>query len=193
MARLLFNLHGYIFQKELNDIRRAYDETIMALESNSAKLAGDFSDFERAVSAGEADEWEYDEHGEILYSRKRMHKILLEDSASTIAVAREAYVVILHHHWEKRCKEWMQLSEYKYCEAYQNLQSHGLAIDQSNLEILRKKCNAIKHKNKPSNLCAHDVDQMFEAVKISGIQIDSPFAPSRMPRQRPLTSGEAAT
>jgi hypothetical protein len=180
MVRLPFNMHGYIFQKGLNDIRRAYDETIMALESHRAKLVGDFSDFERAVSTGEADEWEYDEHGEALYSRERMHKILIEDSASTIAIAREAYVVILHHYWEKRCKEWMQLTEYKYCQAYQKLRSHGLAIDQSNLENIRKKCNAIKHKNKPMNLYAHDVDQMFEAVKISGIQIDSPFSPSHI-------------
>ena len=193
MARLPFNMWGFIFQKELSDIRSAYDATIMALESNRAKRASDLSDFERAVSAGETDAWEYDEHGEALYSREDMHELLIEEATSTIIVARKAYVVILHHYWEKRCNEWMRVKDYKFCKAYQILRSHGLAINQSELEALRLKCNVIKHKNKPLSLCAHDVDQMFEAVKISGIQIDSPFAPSCVPRQRPLASGEPTT
>jgi hypothetical protein len=172
MARLPFNMRGYIFQKELSDIRRAYDATIMALESNRAKLASDLSDFQRAVSVGETSEWEYDEDGEVLYSHERMHELLIEDATSTITVAREAYVVILHHYWEKRCKEWMQLKQYKACKAYKYLQAHGLAVDQSNLETLRSTCNKIKHGNQPSNLDAHDVDRMFEAVKISGIQTE---------------------
>ncbi len=178
MATLPFNLCGYIFQKGLGDIRRAYDATIMAPESNRAKLASDLSDLERAVSAGETSAWENDEYDEPLYSRERLHELLIEDATSAITVAREAYVVILHHYWEKRCKEWMRVSDYKYSQAYQNLRSYGLAIDQSNLETLRTTCNAIKHENQRLNICAHEVDQMFEAVKVSGIQIDSPFAPS---------------
>lgn len=193
MARLLFNLWGYLFQKKLSDIRSAYDATIMALESNRSKRASDLSDFERAVSAGETDAWEYDEHGEALYSREKMHEFLIEEATSTITVARKAYVVILHHYWETQCNEWMQVKDYKFCKAYKDLRSHGLAIKDSKLEDLRKKCNVIKHENKPLSLSAHDVDQMFEAVKISGIQIDSPFAPSCMPRQGPLASGEATT
>jgi hypothetical protein len=172
MARLPFNIRGYIFQKELGDIRRAYDATIMALESNRAKLASDLSDFERAVSVGETDAWEYDENGEVLYSRERMHELLIEDATSTITIARQAYVVILHHYWEKRCKEWMRVKDYEFCKAYKHLQAQGLAVDRSNLERLRATCNKIKHGNQPSNLGAHDVDRMFEAVKISGIQTE---------------------
>jgi hypothetical protein len=170
MARLLFNARGYIFQKGLSDIRRAYDTTIIALESNRAKLANDLSDFQRALSVGKTDAWEYDEDGEALYSREGMHELLIDDATSTINIAREAYVVILHHYWEKQCKELMQERQYKACEAYNYLQAYGLAIDQSNLETLRLTCNKIKHGDQPPNLCAHDVDQMFEAVRISGIQ-----------------------
>ena len=176
MARLPFNMRGYIFQKGLSDIRRAYEATIIALESNRAKLANDLSDFERAVSAGETDACEYDEDGEILYSHERMHELLIEDATSTITVARDAYVVILHHYWEKQCKEWMQLKKksdkYILCNAYKHLQARGLVVDQSNLETLRITCNEIKHGNQPSNLGAHDVDRMFEAVKISGVQTE---------------------
>jgi hypothetical protein len=178
MAKLPINLCGYIFQKGLGDIRSAYEATIMALESNRAKLASDLADFERAVSAGETGAWEYDEYGEVLYSRERLHELLIKDATSAITVAREAYGVILHHYWEKRCKEWMRLSDYKYSQAYQDLRSHGLAIDQSNLETLRETCNTIKHEIQPLNIFPYQVDQMFEAVKISGIQIDSPFVPS---------------
>ncbi len=172
MARLPFNIRGYMFQKELSDIRRAYDATIMALESNRTKLASELLDFQRAVTVGEASEWEHDENGEVLYSRERMHELLIEDATSTITVAREAYVVILHHYWEKRCKEWMCVTNYKFCKAYKHLQAYGLAVDQSNLEILRSTCNEIKHGNQPSNLGAQDVDRMFDAVKISGIQTE---------------------
>jgi hypothetical protein len=69
MARLPFNMRGYIFQKGLSDIRRAYDTTIIALESKRAKLANDLSAFQRAVSDGETDAWEYDENGDGPYSR----------------------------------------------------------------------------------------------------------------------------
>jgi hypothetical protein len=172
MARLPFNMRGYIFQKGLSDIRRAYDTTIIALESNRAKLANDLSDFQRAVSDGETDAWEYDENGEGLYSRESMQELLIEDATSTITIAREAYVVILHHYWEKQCKELMQAKQYKACKAYNHLLADGFAIDRSNLEKLRSACNEIKHGNQPPNLCAHDVDQMFEAVRISGIQTE---------------------
>ena len=158
------NMRGYIFQKGLSDIRRAYDATIMALESNRAKLVSDLSDFQRAVSVGEASEWEYDEDGEMLYSHERVHELLIEDAASTITVAREAYVVVLHHYWEKRCKEWMCGKAYKFCKAYKYLQTYGLAVDRSNLEMLRSTCNEIRHGNQPPNPGAHDVDRMFEAV-----------------------------
>src|ERR1700755_2411253 len=69
----------------------AYEATIMALESNRAKLASDLADFERAVSAGETGAWEYDEYGEVLYSRERLHELLIKDATSAITVAREAY------------------------------------------------------------------------------------------------------
>ncbi len=69
MDRFPFNMRGYIFQKGLSDIRRAYNTTIIALESNRTKLANDLSDFQRAVSTGETDAWEYDENGDGPYSR----------------------------------------------------------------------------------------------------------------------------
>lgn len=173
MTRLPINIVGYIFQKGLDDIRRAYDTTITVLEENRAKRASDLSDFERALSAGEMDAWEYDEDGEELYRRESLYQLLIEEALSEIAVAREAYVVILHHYWEKRCKEWMQLKKrqnYIACEAYEHLQALGLAVDQLSLETLRLTCNEIKHGNEAPNLSANDVDRMFEAVKTSGIQ-----------------------
>lgn len=172
MAQLPFNMRGYLFRKGLSDIRRAYDETILALESNRVKLENDLSNFERALSAGETGAWEYDEDGELLYSRERMHELLIEDALSTIAVAREAYVAILHHYWEKCCNEWMQVKRYQFDKAYKHLQAHGLAVDLSNLETLRTTCNTIKHGNQRSNLDADHIDRMFEAVKKSGIQTD---------------------
>lgn len=210
MAKLRFNLHGYVFEKGLADIRRAYDATIATLEKQHMDRVGDSLEFQRALAAGETGPSEYDESGEKLYDYEQLHEMLIEEMASSILVAREAYVVILHHYWEKRCDEWMQTKgHYDSTRAHAWLGAHGLTIDHCGLATLREASNTIKHNNaalfkrRPDlfkqpgprsgskvdyanwlQLNPTDINRMFEAVKTSGIQIDTEFAPSFMPQER---------
>jgi hypothetical protein len=205
MARLPFrlNLYGYAFEKGLADIRHAYDATIVALEEQRADVESAAQEFHRAVAAGETEAVKYDEDGEVLYYYHELHEMHIEDITSSIPIARNAYVVILHHYWEKCCVAWMQIKEYKAKQAYVELARHGLIVDREGLETLREACNTIKHNNRalydrcpclfvelPASsaganvdfadllrLQPHHIDRMFGAVKTSGIQIDSQFAP----------------
>jgi hypothetical protein len=172
-----FNMDGYIFEQELDDIRRAYEATIAALEKQHSDLEGNSLEFQRALAAGETEAAEYDEHGEKLYDYEDLHEMRIKAAVATIIIARQAYVVILHHYWEKCCNAWMQTGEdYKWEKACDCLDSHGLLVDRDGLEKLRKACNTIKHNN-PLQLRPCDVDRMFEAVKTSGIRSDSDVAP----------------
>jgi hypothetical protein len=209
LAMALFNLPGYLFEKWLGDVRRAYDATIDALETANIAAAACSLEFDRSLAAGETGASEYDESGEKLYDYAQLHAMLVEDSASIIPIARQAYVVILHHYWEKRCKEWMESGKkYKHglSEVYPWLEAQGLAVDRDGLEILREASNTVKHnasnlfKRRPDMFdqpasarapvsdCASllrlrpdDIDRMFVAVKKSGPKFDSDFWPTFVP------------
>jgi hypothetical protein len=205
MAKCFFNLHGYIFEQGLGDIRRAYDATIAALEGQRERAHADRLEFQRAFAAGEVGSTEYDDAGNRLYDYEELHDLLIEQAASSIPVARQAYVVILHHYWEKCCGSWMQTGQkrYNHKDAYAWLTAHDLAPDRDALETLREATNVIKHnsaalyKRRPDlfsfpdgtpvahpdflaalSLTSDDIDYVFAAVKNSGIAFDRTFEPS---------------
>lgn len=184
MARLKFNVAGYVFEMGLDQLRRAYDKTMAALEDERRRLELDFCDFRAAEAAGEAASVDYDASGEPLYRREQLHEMLLENAEAALHIGRNAYVVALHHHWEKRCKAWMEEEHYRYGEAYRCLKKHGLSVDNRGLETLRKACNAIKHGGAERRIGADAVDAMFNAVRSSGITSTSLVAPPLRPRQQ---------
>ncbi len=179
MARLHFNVAGYTFETGLDQLRRAYDKTTAALEEERCRLE---IDLQNVRAAGEAEAMEYDASGEPLYRREQLHEMLLEDAAAALCIARSVYVVALHHYWEKCCKSWMEARDYDYEEAYRRLRRHGLSVDSHGLEVLRKACNRIKHRDFELRIEADAVDAMFDAVRSSGITSASTAAPPFRPR-----------
>ncbi|WP_157220615.1 hypothetical protein [Flavisphingomonas formosensis] len=203
MAKLSFNLNGYLYQKGVSEIEIAYKETVSALSSRKHKLEIDLTENARAVEAREIDPYERDADGSILYEKEKAIKYSIDDAASSLRIARESYVIILHHYWEKRCDEWMHSKKnYDPLRAYNFLEKNGLAVDRSRLEILRLSCNTLKHNSSnlfegypgmfdqnhmndatrvsyanALRLTDSFVEEMFEAIRSSGIQIDSNFAP----------------
>jgi hypothetical protein len=162
------------------------------------------------LAAGEVGSAEYDDAGEHLYNYDALHAMRIDDAASTIPIAREAYLVILHHYWERCCNSWMQTRKYVPDDAYKWLAERGLTPDCENLETLRQASNAIKHNNRSLqkrrpdlfeqpipmpgmkteagnalHLPPGEIDKIFVAVKTSGIRFDSGFAPDFMPQPRP--------
>lgn len=136
MARLSFNAYGYMYQKNLKSIRDAYDATIKELDRRHTLAIGEGEKYRRAVEAGLKPEFEYDGDA-VLYAYAELYKVIEEEAEAALPIARQAYVVILHHHWEKWCKGALKQKSYKAREAYALLSARGLDVDVDGLERLR--------------------------------------------------------
>ena len=147
MVEFRFSMRGYVFQQGLKDLRRAFDATMQAVHTAHEKAKADWLRDSKAIEAGQLSANVYEvEH--FLYSRETLHKILIEQAAAAIPVAINAYVVMLHHYWEKSVDHWRNATNhYKHTREYDWLESKGLNLDREGLELLRKATNTIKHNN----------------------------------------------
>jgi len=196
MAILPFNLHGYLFQKGVDDIRQAYDATIAALKARHENAQSELVRLRKAIADDELGPIEYSEEGEELYDKETLQEMMTDDAAVTISMARNSYIVLLHHHWEKRCDVWMRSKNYCYKNAYKWLERRGINVDKVQLDVLRRGSNTIKHNNRElfdeaaalfefsggvpgtdiANALRLDethVDKLFGAVSRSGPNVDS--------------------
>lgn len=188
----------------MKHIQQAYDVTIAALENQLSCSKAERVAHLRAVEEGSADPYEYD-GDEPLYRKEDLHDLLVDAAASTLPIALSAYVIVLHHFWEKSCVEWMATKKYVADDAYTWLQGQGLTVDVEQLEVLRDSANTLKHnadklfKRRPDlfhepsgndlakrnyaellNLQKEDIVRMFKAVATSGMQA--------MPKARQISS-----
>lgn len=147
MVEFRFSMRGYVFQQGLKDLRRAFDATMQAVHTGHEKAKADRLRDSKAIEAGQLSANVYEvEH--FLYSRETLHKLLIEQAAAAIPVAINAYVVMLHHYWEKSVDRWRDATNhYKHTREYDWLESKGLTLDREGLEFLRKATNTIKHNN----------------------------------------------
>lgn len=199
MAEFKFSMRGYVFQQGLKDLRRAFDATMQAVHTAHENAQADWLRDRTGIEAGELSANVY-EDDYFLYSRETLHKLLIEQAAAAIPVAINAYVVMLHHYWERSVDHWRNAkNNYKHTREYDWLESKGLTIDREGLEFLRKATNTIKHNNselhaeRPElfrmgagnairsdyaaglSLADKDFIRLLEAVQLSGFDIASDF------------------
>jgi hypothetical protein len=147
MAKLGFNAHGYVFQESTEGIRRSYESALAALTARYEDLKQKYEQFIIDEAAGKAESYELDEDGSVLYSHQTAYEMMIEREYDSIVTLREAFIGILHHHWEKSCNFGMSESKYEFEAAYKWLQENYLTPDIDSLELLRTLCNAIKHQS----------------------------------------------
>lgn len=147
MATLGFNTHGYVFQESTEGIRRSYESALGALTARYEDLKRQYEKFIIDEAAGRSESYELDDDGSVLYCHKHAYEMMIEREYDSIVTLREAFIVILHHHWEKSCNFGMSVSRYKFETAYKWLKESGLTPDTSKLELIRRLCNAIKHQD----------------------------------------------
>ncbi|MCW3848843.1 hypothetical protein OF829_16525 [Sphingomonas sp. LB-2] len=142
-------MRGYVFQKGLDDLRRAFEATMATIHTAHENAQADWLADKKAIEAGVLEAGVYEDR-DFLYDRETLHELLIEQSRAAIPIAINAYVVILHHFWEKAVDDWRMAKRGKNYDAkreYAWLESHGLAPDRAALEFLRKAANTIKHNN----------------------------------------------
>lgn len=185
----------------LDDMRSTFRSTIHALHTrqniNVAELA---SILERIEAGGPAAE--YNDEGEFLYYHEDVNAMRIDQTEFALRTVRNAFVVMLHHLWEKAVQTWRGAKPNdQYCadDAYYWLERKGIKLDREGLEFLRMACNAIKHNNralwnkhKDGGLFAipasdmgdadfattlrledHHIEQLIDVLKQSGLHTSS--------------------
>ena len=149
MALFPFSLRGYAYQKSLDDMRSAFKATMNALYAEHEKNLAGLAAIKTREEAGE-DVAEYDENGDFLFLHETAQEMRIDQSEFALRSARNAFVVMLHHLWEKAAIDWQGKkpgAHYKFDNSYNSLEMKGFKLDRDMLEFLRKACNAIKHNN----------------------------------------------
>lgn len=123
----------------VSSIERAYRESVRAFEDDAAKSE---QRWQRMRSEPDFDA----DDGETRHHAEHLGDIALQSQQSIKAV-REAFAVILYHHWEVQACFHLNLEEYKYKEVYKKAaeKSPYFSIDQDGIERLRLIVNTIKH------------------------------------------------
>lgn len=139
------------FGQGIDAIEIAYTATIAAVEARHAAAVVKANELRDAKSRGET--WKLrrmTRDGPRGHPEMRLRLAVMDeaDSRDAVVVARNAYAVMLHHHWETHCDRWMaSKSNYSASKAYEWLESHGIQVDRHGLEFVRKVANTIKHNN----------------------------------------------
>jgi hypothetical protein len=150
MAKFPYSMRGYLYEKSLEDMRSAFRATMRALHTEHENNIDKLRAIQRRVEAGEPTA-EYDEDGHFLYYHEDAQGMRADQSLFALRSARNAFVVMLHHLWEKAVDDWREAKpkdNYNAQKAYSWLESSGFAIDRDALEFLRTASNAIKHNNR---------------------------------------------
>lgn len=150
MVEFSFNMRGYAYVRGLEDMWRAYDATMNVLHLHEENAHDDLATTRRMIEQGSKYPYALDEDGEHLYLHEALHEIVIEQKATARRVALNAYVVMLHHYWEKSVDDWRLAkrgNNYKATREYDWLEGRGLTPDRIALEFLRKASNTIKHNN----------------------------------------------
>ncbi|MFF0948338.1 hypothetical protein ACFYE9_11890 [Rhizobium leguminosarum] len=194
-------VRGWLFQAKLDDLRHAYAAARSSCDHDRARLEQQWAAFQAQVDVGTAVLYEEDEDGQIIYDYSEHFGDTNAEIESALSLVRQAFVISLHHLWEREINKFMKTKKYEPKEAYHALEAVGLIVQRDELERLRLACNVAKHSegrsadelfatnpemfklddayDKPAydNLIVTDADleSFFASVVKSGFQRQSTF------------------
>ena len=192
-----FDFRGFFYQKGIGDIRAAYQATMAALQLLLRDAELEAEQIDREIKGGTRPSHIYDDDGLSMYSETQYAIHRLESIQSSIDMSRQAYMLILYHHWEKHCVTWMKSHHYNQDNAFDWAANNSVPFDRYSIDLLRNVNNYTKHNrkvlfdihpelfvfNRYSDgtigdsrlvLTAEFVDEMFAAIARSGHQMVSP-------------------
>jgi hypothetical protein len=161
--RLQVNEHARAYGQGIDAIEVAYKATMVAVEAQHSSAVVRANELRSAKARGEV--WKlgrrtrigYQGHPELSLRLAELDEV---DTRDAITVARNAFAVMLHHHWEKHCDRWMMnKGNYNGAKAYAWLASHAIHVDKVGLELMRKLSNTIKHN---SDALISDHPELFD-------------------------------
>ncbi|MGO8255572.1 hypothetical protein ACC792_31995 [Rhizobium ruizarguesonis] len=138
-------VRGWLFQAKLGDLRRAYAAARRSCDHDRARLEQQWAAFKAEVDAGAAVLYEEDEDGQVIYDYGEHFGDTNAEIESALSLVRQAFVISLHHLWEREINKYMKTKKYEPKKAYRALEAEGLIVERDELERLRLTCNVAKH------------------------------------------------
>lgn len=189
-------VRGWLFQAKLEDLRYAYVAARKASDTDRSRLEQEWEAFEAEIDAGKASLYEKDEYGQTVVDYGDQFSDINARIESALSLVRQAFVISLHHFWEREINRFMRTRHYDAEKAYEALEAENLPVQRAELERLRLACNVSKHSegksaavlfasnpemfkldtahDRPSydNLLVadEDVERFFTAVRKSGFR-----------------------
>lgn len=192
-------LRRWLFGSKIDDLAKAYAAARKASDDERVSLEARWKTFQADVVAGKAEMVEEDEDGRLVYDHGEHFGELDSEVETALSLVRQAFVISLHHLWEREINSYMKTKHYDQEAAFAALAAEGLNVEVAELDRLQLACNVAKHSSGNSatklfqkhpalfkidsvftepeyaNLIVTDadLDSFFDAVRKSGFQPSS--------------------
>lgn len=145
MARLDFNLHGYLFQEGVKGLALGFSTATAALAAGSRRLERELAAYEARVAAGgeRIGEWE---DGICLFEKDDILRLESEAAAEALMDLRKAYVLAAYHLWERSAQRWTQRTNANHTVLVGQTKERGYPLDPG-LDGVRDLANTLKHNS----------------------------------------------
>ncbi|WP_457092062.1 hypothetical protein [Microvirga sp. P5_D2] len=196
MKLQLSTVRRWLFRSKIDDLAMAYAAARKASDDERVSLEARWKTFQADVAAGKAEMVEEYEDGQLVYDHGEHFGELDSEVETALSLVRQAFVISLHHLWEREINSYMKTKRYVQEAAFAALAAEGLNVEVVELDRLQLTCNVAKHssgnsatklfKKHPTmfnvdsvhkepgyaNLIVTDADleSFFEAVRKSGFQ-----------------------
>lgn len=162
------SIWAHLFDYGLDEIRRAYDGARESSDRALSRLELQWEELERDVAAGNASFVEEDEEGRVVYDRGEHAGEMKAEIDGALRIVREAFVISLHHFWEREIAAKMRTKHYDEAKAFAFLKTKGLKPDETLLSALRLSANVAKHNTGASANQLYSIrPDLFDAASMT--------------------------
>jgi hypothetical protein len=145
MAKLDFNMQGYVFQEGVKTLRAGFETAVEALRSARTRAQQDLQAYEAAVAADPTQWIGEEEDGLVLWDQSQVLEMSIADAEEALLALRKAFVIAIYHHWERAALRWTHLTgrtEHKHLSA--GTVAAGYPVNPT-LEAVLHLVNTLKH------------------------------------------------
>jgi hypothetical protein len=144
MAKLNFNVHGYRFEKAINDLRTGFLSAVKALEGEVEGAKKDAAGYQQSLGQGGAWIGEIDEDGYVLWDHESVLEMRIEAREEALMALRKVFVITFYHYWERSIRASTHIAAKNHTELVKSAREGGIPID-PRLNAVRDLVNTLKH------------------------------------------------
>ena len=148
MAKLNFNVLGFIYEDGIRNLRKMCDAASEGLNRHLQASYDDVDRYDRDANAGTPEQVERDnETGQVIYDHRDTliyHTTTAEEAKSTL---NKSIAITAFHHWERSARDWTKMPQNKnFFELRAAVTAKGYPVT-ADLGILYLLANLLKHGN----------------------------------------------